>query len=107
MTAWIPSALLGFILGLVAFRFWYVRWKEKRIEEKRVVEKPNSHYAPEAVKNLEAQERWERIDLDALHELNRSEVEALLERVHALGIKSLRPQERAFLERMVEAVGTV
>lgn len=107
MTAWIPSALLGFILGLVAVRFWYVRWREKRVAERRVVEKPNSHYAPKAVKDLEAQERWERIDLEALHELNRGEVETLVERARALGIDSLRPQERAFLERMVEAVGIV
>lgn len=107
MTAWIPSALLGFILGLVAVRIWYVRWKQKRIAQQRVVEKPNSHYAPKVVKDLEAQERWERIDVDELHELNRGEVETLLERVRALGVDSLRPQERAFLERMVEAVGTI
>lgn len=107
MTTWLPSALLGFILGLVAVRLWYMRWKEKKIEERRVVEKPNSHYAPKAVKDLEAKERWERIDMQALHELNRGEVETLLDRVRALGVDSLRPQERAFLERMVEAVGTV
>lgn len=97
---WIPPALLGFAVGIVTFRLLYLRWKQQRIEERRVVEQPNSHYASKAVRDLEDRERWERMDLDRLHELNREEAVRLLERVRVLGAESLKSDERAFLDRM-------
>ena len=47
-----------------------------------------------------AVERWERIDTKLMHELNRHEVETLLRKARALGVRALTPDERAFLDRM-------
>lgn len=47
--------------------------------------------------------RWERIDTSRLHELNREEVEILLEKARTLGVKALSQSERQFLDRMVQA----
>ena len=45
-------------------------------------------------------QRWEAIDTALLHELNRSEVETLLRKARAGGVRVLTPDERAFLDRM-------
>jgi membrane associated rhomboid family serine protease len=87
-------------LGGLGAGFAYLRWRD-RSRRKRVVEKANSFYAAPGVRDQEARERWESIPLDHLHELNRSEVEALLERVRTLGVRSLTQTERDFLDRMV------
>ena len=47
-----------------------------------------------------ALQRWEAIDTSSLHELNRSEVDTLLRKVRAVGVRALTPDERAFLDRM-------
>jgi len=44
--------------------------------------------------------RWETIDVSDLHELNRAEVEELLERVKRDGAAALSASERQFLDRM-------
>jgi membrane associated rhomboid family serine protease len=43
--------------------------------------------------------RWESVNRDDLHPLNRAEFERLLEKARSLGPPALTPQERAFLER--------
>lgn len=73
----------------------------------RVVEAPNSHYQSRGVQNLVDQERWEGIRIDRLHEINAEEVRALLARIRENGVRGLSPSDRAFLDRMVTAVGTV
>lgn len=102
MITWIPLALAGLLVTAGILRLAYLRWKRERIARRRVVESPNSHYAAKAVRNLEARERWESMDLDRLHEINRAEVEGLVERARVLGVDSLRKDERDFLERMEE-----
>ena len=47
-----------------------------------------------------ALQRWESIDTSVLHELNRSEVDSLLRKARAVGVRGLTPDERAFLDRM-------
>jgi hypothetical protein len=47
-------------------------------------------------------DRWKAIELDRLHELNREEVDALLEKIGELGEGSLTSDERSFLDRMAE-----
>ena len=44
--------------------------------------------------------RWKGISLESLHELNRDEVERLLEKVEQKGVGSLTQPERQFLDRM-------
>ncbi len=71
------------------------------------MEAPNSHYQSRGVQNLVDQERWEGIRIDRLHEINAEEVRALLARIRENGVRGLSPSDRAFLDRMVTAVGTV
>ena len=53
-----------------------------------------------ATSDRAALNRWEAIDTALLHELNRQEVEALLGRARAEGVRGLSEVERAFLDRM-------
>ncbi|MCZ6915483.1 MAG: hypothetical protein O7I93_01790, partial [Gemmatimonadetes bacterium] len=45
-------------------------------------------------------ERWTRIHVENLHEINRDEVERLLAKIEHSGIASLSLDERAFLNRV-------
>lgn len=44
-------------------------------------------------------ERWQRIDRDAMHPVNREEFDRVMAKLTALGVASLLPDERAFLDR--------
>jgi membrane associated rhomboid family serine protease len=46
-----------------------------------------------------AMERWSRIKRDNMHEVNRSELDRILDKISASGIGSLTPGEREFLDR--------
>jgi hypothetical protein len=72
---------------------------------RRVVERPNSHYTSQLVRNAETRTAWHGIPLDRIHEINREEVVRLLAKVDALGVPSLRNDERTFLDRMAELTG--
>ena len=52
---------------------------------------------------MEAKDRWKALDLECLHPVNREEVESLLVRLEGSSTHVLSDQERAFLDRMVEA----
>lgn len=77
--------------------------KAKKASRQRRVEAPNSEYKSQYVVDLEAQERWERVDLSLLHEVNREEFQKHLERVRATSPRAITPAERAFLDRMADA----
>ena len=80
-------------------RAWWIERKKRLIAERRVVERPNSFYASEAVHNQqEDEEWWRRIDLERLHELNREYVERLLRQIDGAGVGTLTTDERAFME---------
>lgn len=83
-----------------------LRRRARRRRKPRVVEAPNSHYQSRGVQNLVDRERWEAMRMDQLHEINREEVVALLARIRENGVRTLSPSDRAFLDRMVAAVGT-
>ena len=85
----------GFAGGFLFLQFW------DRRHRARMVEKRNSFYKASGAPDIEARRRWEAIPLEDLHELNRSEVVVLLQKVQSAGIKSLTSDERAFLDRMV------
>jgi hypothetical protein len=50
--------------------------------------------------------RWESIDVESLHELNRTEVVQLLEKARTGGVRTLTLEERQFLDRMAASSGT-
>jgi hypothetical protein len=70
---------------------------------RRVVEKPNSEYTWERVREREKASRWAAINLESLHEINRDEVRRLLALVDSAGPDTLRPMERAFLDTLAGA----
>jgi hypothetical protein len=43
--------------------------------------------------------RWEQIDRDGMHPVNREELDRIIERIKSTGIGSLTPDERAFMDR--------
>lgn len=71
----------------------------------RIVEQPNSHYTSPLVRNGEIRHRWQNIDLDSIHEVNRGEVSRLLARVEVSGVDSLREAERVFLDQVANISG--
>ena len=91
-------------LGGLALGFVYLRWRDwargapRRQFQKKISEPPPG--APTASGERASVRRWEAIPLEGLHELNREEVVALLRKVNRLGVKSLTPAERQFLDRM-------
>jgi rhomboid family protein len=89
-------------LGGYAGAYLYLRWLERgRHEFKQKVER----VAPTTQKRIED---WQRIDLKAIHSVNRDEVKRLIEKISADGIGALTPQERLFLSNFVpsESVGS-
>ena len=71
--------------------------RAKKAERKRRVEAPNSEYKSQYVLDLESKDRWESLDLDRVHEVNREEAERILVRLKATSVPALSRQERAFL----------
>ncbi|HXX64470.1 MAG TPA: rhomboid family intramembrane serine protease [Bacteroidota bacterium] len=49
-----------------------------------------------------AQERWEKIDRNKLHEVNRAELDRIRSKIATQGIESLSAQEIAFMDRFSE-----
>jgi hypothetical protein len=105
MTTWLSVLLAANLAALAVTLFLYRRMK--KAQTKRRVEAPNSQYKSPYVLDLEAKERWQAIDLDRLHEVNREEVEKLLAKLALGNVRMLTASERAFLDRMVEAEARV
>ena len=80
--------------------------RSRRRPRRRVVEKPNSHYTSQLARDSESKHRWSNLALDRMHEVNRAEVVRLLAKVEATSVDALRPNERAFLDRMAELTDT-
>ena len=55
--------------------------------------------APRLETTAGAVERWKKIRRDQLHEVNRDELDRILDKISATGIGSLTPGEREFLDR--------
>jgi membrane associated rhomboid family serine protease len=88
-------------LGGAGFGFVFLKWRDwrkgapRRDFRRRINETPSSTGSDRT-----ALLRWEAIDTRMLHELNRAEVESLLRKAKAGGVRGLTPDERAFLDRM-------
>jgi membrane associated rhomboid family serine protease len=92
-------------LGGLAFGFVFLKWWDwKKGQGKRTFQRQMTPQAtpPGIVGDRMAVSRWKGIRIDALHELNREEVERLLAKVHSGGAGSLTDGERAFLDRMAQ-----
>ncbi|MDH3270063.1 MAG: rhomboid family intramembrane serine protease [Gemmatimonadota bacterium] len=90
-------------LGGAVVGFLFLKWLEWRrgsakrgFQTKLKPEKTNRGF----VGDRNAMARWKGISVNALHELNREEVERLLDKVKADGPSSLSESEREFLDRM-------
>ena len=91
-------------LGGLVVGFMYLKWRDwQRGSAKREFQKKIGQPLPgvePGVGDRAAVQRWESIDVAKLHELNREEVVNLLGKVSKLGVRSLSPAERQFLDRM-------
>ena len=101
LTTFLAILLVVNVVGLAVMTVLYRRAREASKE--RRVEAPNSEYKSSYVLDLEARERWERVDVARLHEVNREEFESLLARVRASSTRGLSESDRAFLDRMADA----
>ena len=90
-------------LGGLATGYLFLRAWEKR-RHRRMVKRPApARHESAPVQDPQALRRWEAIPRERLHEINREELEQLLDKVGKLGEGSLTPDERAFLDRMARS----
>jgi membrane associated rhomboid family serine protease len=82
-------------LGGYAGAFLYLKWLDRKRGEfrRRVTQAPR-----ETTQKLES---WQSIDRSRIHEVNREEVDRILDKISAQGIGSLTPQEKIFLSNFV------
>jgi membrane associated rhomboid family serine protease len=96
-------------LGGLVFGFAYIKWWDwkkgaaKRDFKKKLEMPVTPPAGAPGGGDSAALRRWEAIDIARLHELNREEVESLLAKARAEGVRALSMSERQFLERMVQA----
>lgn len=82
-------------LGGFAGAFLYLKW----LDRSRTAFKRQSAAVPrEATRRVEG---WKSIDMATIHEVNRDEVNRILDKISATGIGSLTAQERVFLSNFV------
>ncbi len=90
-------------LGGAAVGFGFLKWYEwRRGSGQRGFKKKmqGGRTKPGFVGDRAAMARWKGISVESLHELNREEVQRLLDKVQAGGPGSLSDSEREFLDRM-------
>lgn len=82
-------------LGGYAGAFLYLKWIEARhgmATFRRRASVPA---------NARALGNWKKVNVEAAHELNREELNRVLDKISATGLESLTPQERLFLSNFV------
>lgn len=82
-------------LGGYAGAFLYLKW----LDRKRGSFRRKVQSAPAAA--AQKVESWKTIDKSRIHEVNRDEVDRILDKISAHGIGSLTPQEKIFLSNFV------
>jgi membrane associated rhomboid family serine protease len=90
----------GFVGG-----YLYLRWrKRKYLQQWKPMATPKETLAKTAKKggHREAMRRWSTINVENLHELNREEVQRLLDKAKSAGTGSLTPDERDMLDRFAQ-----
>lgn len=86
-------AHLGGFLG----GFLYLKWLELRSPARQFRQK--AAYAPRRPSGSQDIARWKQIRREELHEVNRTEVDRILDKISARGLDSLTAGERETLER--------
>jgi membrane associated rhomboid family serine protease len=87
-------AHLGGFLG----GYLYLKWMERQAPVRQFRQQMRPP-APRIETGGQAVERWSRIRRDGLHEVNRDELDRILDKISATGVGSLTPAEREFLDR--------
>jgi membrane associated rhomboid family serine protease len=82
-------------LGGYIGAYLYLRWLEETKGSKRFRELAVSAPPDRQLSN------WKRVNLQSVHELNRDEVNRILDKISASGLGSLTPQEKQFLSNFV------
>ena len=82
-------------LGGYVGAYIYLRWLEATKGSKRFRELAASVPADKHLSN------WKRVDMQSVHELNRDEVNRILDKISAHGLGSLTLQEKQFLSNFV------
>jgi membrane associated rhomboid family serine protease len=82
-------------LGGFAGAFLYLRWVERSAGTKRFRSRTTPGVADRMLGN------WRKVDARSVHEVNRDEVNRILDKIGKSGLGSLTPQERLFLSNFV------
>lgn len=82
-------------LGGIAAGFLYLVWLDRHQGTKRFRAKATAPKKPVRVLN------WHKVDPSSIHELNREEVNRILDKISAQGVESLTADERVFLSNFV------
>ncbi|MDX1674008.1 MAG: rhomboid family intramembrane serine protease [Longimicrobiales bacterium] len=122
----LPVPARGMVLGLAALSIWfgisggsagiahfahlggfaggwgYLKIRERRSTafQRKATAGRSSPVDKVTGKTAREEKKWDRIDVDSLHEINRSEVERIRSKIDEEGKGSLTPDERAFMNRM-------
>lgn len=84
-------------LGGYAGAYLYLKWFERRSGARKFQAK----MAAPSPQEKESLSKWKHIDTKSIHEVNRDEVNRILDKINASGLASLTPQERLFLSNFV------
>ncbi len=82
-------------LGGYVGAWLYMRWLDRSRTDFR---RKATSAPPEVTRQIRG---YDRIDRSAIHEVNRGEVDRILDKISAGGVESLTPQERLFLSNFV------
>ncbi len=82
-------------LGGFVGAFAYLKWLEHRAGVKKFRSKTVAAVGKDVLAN------WKRVDPKSVHEVNRDEVNRILDKISAKGLGTLTPQERLFLSNFV------
>ena len=82
-------------LGGFAGAFLYLRWLESRKGIVRFKKRATAEVPDRKLGN------WRNVDPKSVHEVNRDEVNRILDKINASGLASLTPQEKVFLTHFV------
>jgi len=87
--------------GLITSWVFLRKWEASRRRAIHGASQPTGN-RPQPKVDAATLQQWQAIALDALHEINRDEVRAILAKAKKSGLSSLTQEERAFLDRMAK-----
>jgi len=83
----------GFVGGWLCLKWFEARSPSRTFRRKMAPPAPRIETSESSLA------RWQRIRRENLHEVNRTELDRILDKINAQGIASLTPGDREFLER--------